>query len=228
MPHSATWQQAVTFVENNAKGNQTPQWNDDIVCFHHFAGGDASHAMSSTLSIPLSLSPYTQVPGRPFTDSKTNITMTVPGKDTFMLMQSDPYEDLVTLAAELGADGVDLDYEEFWHADYFKFGQEQGPWWLPQTVYKYTAIAKTLMLHIQKISPKMGLSTASSAVGGWSSNWWGGNLKGLWFFANLWYPSVIDFMSKGANAGGINVMTYDLSDNPQFHECPVVRASAAE
>ena len=35
-----------------------------------------------------------------------------------------------------------------------------------------------------------------------------------------WYPDALDFMSKGRNAGGINVMTYDLSDNPEFHECP--------
>ena len=34
------------------------------------------------------------------------------------------------------------------------------------------------------------------------------------------YPDTITFMSVGPNAGGINVMTYDLSDNPQFHECP--------
>ena len=35
-----------------------------------------------------------------------------------------------------------------------------------------------------------------------------------------WYPDALNFMSKGRNAGGINVMTYDLSDNPEFHECP--------
>lgn len=34
------------------------------------------------------------------------------------------------------------------------------------------------------------------------------------------YPDVIDFISKGPNAGGVNVMSYDLSDNPEFHECP--------
>lgn len=33
-------------------------------------------------------------------------------------------------------------------------------------------------------------------------------------------PDIISFMSTGANAGGINVMTYDLSSNEQFHECP--------
>ncbi|KAG0003443.1 hypothetical protein BGZ65_001700 [Modicella reniformis] len=27
-------------------------------------------------------------------------------------------------------------------------------------------------------------------------------------------------MSKGTNAGGVNVMTYDLSNNQQYHECP--------
>ena len=37
-----------------------------------------------------------------------------------------------------------------------------------------------------------------------------GNLKGLILFVNQWYPSVVQFMTSGANAGGINVMTYDL------------------
>lgn len=92
-------------------------------------------------------------------------------------------------------------------------------------MYKYSAIIKTMMLHIQAKAPHMRLSTAASAVGGASTSWWGGNLKGVWYFANLWYPSIIDFLSKGANAGGINVMTYDLSDNPEFHECPEVRTA---
>merc|ERR1712150_20999 len=30
----------------------------------------------------------------------------------------------------------------------------------------------------------------------------------------------MQMMATGGNAGGINVMTYDLSDNQQFHECP--------
>ena len=28
------------------------------------------------------------------------------------------------------------------------------------------------------------LSTAAGAVGAWSGNWWGGNLKGLWYDTN--------------------------------------------
>ena len=42
------------------------------------------------------------------------------------------------------------------------------------------------------------------------------------YYLNEWYPSIVQYMTSGANAGGINVMTYDLSDNPQFHECPEV------
>jgi hypothetical protein len=188
VPHSSVWQQAVTYVEQGAKGNQTPEWHPDIV------------------------------PGEQWTDPKTNIQVTVPGTNDFVKQNRDPYGDFVQLATDLGAAGIDLDYEEFWHADYFKFGS--GPWWLPQTVYKYAAISKTLMLHIESINPSLKLSTAASAVGAWSTNWWGGNLKGVWFWVKQWYPEVIDFFSKGKNAGGINVMTYDLSDNEAFHECP--------
>lgn len=190
VPHSDTWQKAAKYVEAGAKGNSTPKWDSNIV------------------------------PGRDWTDPKTNLTIRVPGSDLFVQQQSDPYGDIVDLAVDLDADGIDADYEEFWHADYFKYGNEQGPWWLPQTVYKYSAIIKTFILHIQDKAPHMRLSTAASAVGGASTAWWGGNLKGVWYFANLWYPEIINFMSKGANAGGINVMTYDLSDNPEFHECP--------
>jgi hypothetical protein len=157
-------------------------------------------------------------------------------------------------------------------ADYFKLGAAGGPWTLPQTVYKWTAIAYDIMINIQNIAPTLKFSAATGAVGAWSGNWWGGNLKvrdvcvhvcprtrvfymwltmprlcvcallvehctpvevsalswyalrlrrwaracvqGLWYFSNLWYPSVTSFMTSGANAGGFNVMTYDLSDNP--------------
>eukprot|EP01106_Pelomyxa_sp_JSP_P000158 TRINITY_DN1021_c0_g1_i4.p2 TRINITY_DN1021_c0_g1~~TRINITY_DN1021_c0_g1_i4.p2 ORF type:complete len:421 (+),score=166.31 TRINITY_DN1021_c0_g1_i4:102-1364(+) len=110
---------------------------------------------------------YEMVPGRPWTDTKTGITVTAPGTDAFYTAKRDPYADLVYLAADLGVSGIDIDYEEMWHADYYKLGS--GPYTLYQTVYKYAAIA---------------------------------------------------FMATGANAGGINVMTYDLSDNEQYYECP--------
>lgn len=188
VPGSDAWTQATKFVESGAKGNETPAWH------------------------------YDMVPGRPWTDTKTGIKVVVPGKYDFVRLQRDPYQDFVYLAKDLGVDGVDLDYEEFWHADYFKFGN--GPWWLPQTVYKYAAISKTFMIHINNIKPDLKLSTAASAVGAWSSSWWGGNLKTVMYYLNEWYPSIVQYMTSGANAGGINVMTYDLSDNPQFHECP--------
>eukprot|EP01003_Olkasia_polycarbonata_P005571 NODE_533_length_827_cov_298.240360_g472_i0.p1 GENE.NODE_533_length_827_cov_298.240360_g472_i0~~NODE_533_length_827_cov_298.240360_g472_i0.p1 ORF type:complete len:200 (+),score=62.95 NODE_533_length_827_cov_298.240360_g472_i0:46-600(+) len=64
------------------------------------------------------------------------------------------------------------------------------------------------------------LSTAAGAVGAWDGHWWGGNMKGVWLNVFKWYPDIIKFMSVGPNAGGVNVMTYDLSDNEQYHECP--------
>jgi len=161
---------------------------------------------------------YNMVPGSPWTDTKTGITVTVPGSGLYSQKKRDPYQDFVYLAKDLGVSGIDLDYEEMWHADYYKTGT--GPYELTQTVYKYAAIAQDLIINIKAIQPNLKLSTAAGAAGAWSGNWWGGNLKGVWLFTKQWFPDIISFMSTGANAGGINVMTYDLSDNEQYYECP--------
>ncbi|ORY38391.1 hypothetical protein BCR33DRAFT_854053 [Rhizoclosmatium globosum] len=158
------------------------------------------------------------VGGASFTDG--SVTTTVPGSDLWSRVRRDPYQDLVYLAKDLNLDGIDLDYEEFWHADTFRSGTGLGPFRLDQTVYKYSAIAYDLILNIKATYPTCKLSVAASAAGAWNGPWWGGNLKGLWYFSNLWYPSITDFMMTGPNAGGINAMTYDLSKNPTFHECP--------
>lgn len=155
------------------------------------------------------------VPGKMWTDKKTGQALLVPGMSGFVKQQRDPYADLVQMASELGAAGVDIDYEEFWMADYTKTGN--GPWQLDQIVYKYTAIMKDVMINIATIAPKMKISTAASAVGAWGGNWWGGNLKGVWLQVNQKYPSVIKALT---DSQGLNVMTYDLSSNPTFHECP--------
>jgi len=157
-------------------------------------------------------------PGSKWTDPKTGITTTVPGSNQFIQLKRDPYADMVYLCKDLGANGLDIDYEEFWHADYLKAGS--GPWTLDQTVYKYSAIMQDVIINIKAIYPKLKLSTAAGAVGAWSGNWWGGNMKGVWLETYQWYPSIINFMATGANAGGINVMTYDLSNNEQYYECP--------
>ncbi|ORY37042.1 hypothetical protein BCR33DRAFT_769964 [Rhizoclosmatium globosum] len=161
------------------------------------------------------------VGGAQYTDpiDKTTV-VTVPGNNYWKTQNRDPYQDLIYLAKDLGLDGVDLDYEEMWHADTFRAGSGLGPFTLDQTVYKYAAISYDLMNSIKSIYPSCKLSTAAGAAGAWSTNWWGGNLKGLWYYTNLWFPDVINFMATGANAGGINVMTYDLSDNNQYYECP--------
>jgi len=104
-----------------------------------------------------------------------------------------------------------------WHADYYKNGPAAGPWTSHQTVYKYTAIIKDVQLNIQAIQPSLLLATAASAAGGLSTSWWGGNLKNIWYNMHAWYPDAYNFL---ANGGGVNIMTYDLSDNEQYYECP--------
>ncbi len=157
------------------------------------------------------------VPGTTFTDPKTSITSTVPGHNLFQQLQRDPYQDIVFLADDLGATGIDLDYEEIWHADYHKTlangGTQNGPWNLYQTMYKYGAIAKDILSNIDAIKPSLKLSTAASAAGAWSGKWWGGNLKGVWLMLFNAYPELAKRIEVG-------VMTYDLSDDSAFHECP--------
>ncbi|KAI9232325.1 MAG: hypothetical protein BYD32DRAFT_491316 [Podila humilis] len=160
------------------------------------------------------------VPGRSWTDPITKITNLVPGNDYFIKQNRDPYQDLVYLGKDLGLAGIDIDYEEMWHADMYKDGPSTGPWTNHQTVYKYAAIMRDVQINIQAIAPTMKIATAASAAGGLSSNWWGGNLKNIWYLTYTWYPEVYNFMSQGANGGGVNVMTYDLSNNQEYHECP--------
>ncbi|KAF9583849.1 hypothetical protein BGW38_008341, partial [Lunasporangiospora selenospora] len=159
-------------------------------------------------------------PGSLWTDPKNNKVNLVPGSDLYIKQKRDPYQDLVYLAKDLGLVGVDIDYEEMWHADYYKVGPSTGPWTNHQTVYKYAAIMRDVQINIQAIKPSIKLGTAASAAGGLSSNWWGGNLKNIWYLFYKWYPDVYNYIAAGANSGGVNVMTYDLSNNQQYHECP--------
>ncbi|KAF9300265.1 hypothetical protein BGZ74_008082 [Mortierella antarctica] len=160
------------------------------------------------------------VPGRPWTDPKNNQKLILPGSDYYITANRDPYQDLVYLGKDLGLAGIDIDYEEMWHADMYKNGPATGPWTNHQTVYKYAAIMRDVQINIQAIAPNLMIATAASAAGGLSTPWWGGNLKNIWYYTNLWYPDVYKFMSQGANGGGVNVMTYDLSNNQQYSECP--------
>jgi len=79
-------------------GGKTPEWHPDVA------------------------------PGSTWTDTKTGESLKVPGSSKPNDMGRDPYVDFVSMAKDLGAAGVDLDYEEFWHADYFKSGTaDTGP-----------------------------------------------------------------------------------------------------
>jgi len=184
---SPTWQAAVAYVTAGATGGKAPVWDTNFVN------------------------------GRPWTDPATGVSTTLPGSDLYAKLQRDPYSDIVSLAKDLGASGIDVDYEEDWHADLHKDGPSGGPWTLPQTVYKYSAILKDIALNIAALQPELLLSTAAGAASGWSGNWWGGNLKGLILQAAQYYPDLINFT---ASTGGVNVMTYDLSDDESHYECP--------
>ncbi|KAG0337300.1 hypothetical protein BG004_007700 [Podila humilis] len=162
------------------------------------------------------------VPGRPWTDPKNNMKLILPGSDYYLTTQRDPYQDLVYLGKDLGLTGIDIDYEEMWHADMYKNGPAAGPWTNHQTIYKYTAIMRDVQINIQAIAPTMMVGTAASAAGGLKTNWWGGNLKNIWYYTYAWYPDTYNFIAQGANGGGVNVMTYDLSNNQQYSECPDV------
>ncbi|GJJ77620.1 hypothetical protein EMPS_09979 [Entomortierella parvispora] len=160
-------------------------------------------------------------PGLQWTDTNNSMVVTVPGDNYFSTVNRDPYQDLVYLAKDLGLAGVDIDYEEMWHADYFRNGPSEGPWTNYQTVYKYSAIMKDVLLNIAAIDPTLKLSTAAAAAGGDSSDWWGGNLKDIWYYVFKFYP---DLYNGIANSGGVNIMTYDLSDNESDYECPTPTA----
>ena len=66
------------------------------------------------------------VPGQQYTDSKTGISVLVPGSGAGLSAHRNPYQDFVYLAKDLAVDGVDLDYEEMWHADYYKTDAPSG------------------------------------------------------------------------------------------------------
>jgi len=194
---ASTWQAATAYVEKWAAGTPAPEWHPEVL------------------------------PGKPYTDKTSGLSSVVPGSGKFDELGRDPYRDLVSLAKELNCTGVDIDYEEFWHADTFKsVGQggsaSTGPWELHQTTYKLAAILKDVSDGIDATAPSMKLSTAAPAVGApavgaWGGKWWGGNLKGALLELNTRFPALL---AKLIASSGVNVMTYDLSDNPEFHECP--------
>ena len=187
---TASWDAATAEIEAGQaeqSGGVTPEWHPEVA------------------------------PGATWTDANTGASVRVPGLSAWSEQGRDPYVDFVTLCAELDVSGVDLDYEEMWHADLFKLGESTGPWTSPHTTYKYAAIVSDLVSAIAASDkPSMKLSTAAAAVGAWGTDWWGGNLKGVWYYMNLWFPTLFSQLTTG----GINVMTYDLSSNMQYYECP--------
>ena len=120
------------------------------------------------------------------------------------------YDSFVEFAAKVEADGIDLDYEETWHADTFKVGNAgpalhtslgaggaggpwkwktaKGPYMFSQTKGKFARIVAVLKKAIDrhgKGKGKLKLSMPGPAVGFndtryGNTSWYGGNLKGLY------------------------------------------------
>jgi hypothetical protein len=147
--YSPTWQAAIAYVQAGAASQPVqPAWDANFIS------------------------------GQQWTDPNTGDSVLLPGSGLYNALKRDPYADLVSLAKDLGAAGVDVDYEEMWHADFHKQGPAGGPWTMPQTVYKYSAIMKDVQLNIAAQAPGMLMSSPVGAASGWAGNWWGGNLKG--------------------------------------------------
>ncbi|KAJ3238857.1 hypothetical protein HDU81_007057 [Chytriomyces hyalinus] len=197
--NSATWKQAQDYVTKNSKMPEAPVWHPELVG------------------------------GAKYTTEKNGV-VTVPGSNVWAQKGRDPYQDLVYVAKDLGLDGVDIDYEEFWHADMFKTDTSAqkncgNGCTLYQTVYKFSAIMENMRINIKNIYPSLKLSTAASAAGAWAGTWWGGNHKGLTLNMVPSYPDLVAFVGTGANAGGWNIMTYDLSNSTV--NCPPAPATCS-
>jgi len=174
--------------------------------------------------------------GYPSSGLPLGLTPAIAGSDTGGYNH---YQSLVHLANDLGVNGIDVDYEEFWHADWYRLDysgnhdrnpKSKGPWVLPYTVAKYAWILYSVENNIKLINSDLLISVAAPAVGAipignpntahnWQI-WWGGNLKGL--IAQMIKPlnkknwtQIAKTPISGKDiieklTGGIGVMTYDL------------------
>jgi len=164
---SETWQLAVEYVEERADPNNFPVWNAGACVSVRRCARLAANRTHATLRARVRRPSWDAdiIPNHTFVDTKNNNrTIMVPGTDLYFRLDRDPYADMVSLAVDLGADGVDLDYEEFWHADYFRQGPR--PYDLQQTTYKFAAIVQDVMLNIaQSSNPGLMLAHAAGATG---------------------------------------------------------------
>jgi len=116
------------------------------------------------------------------------------------------------MSHDLGLNAVDVDYEEIWYSD--AYGTGNGPYDNSQVIYKFGGIIYDFVDAIAAIHPGMELSTAVTCQGADDGNWWGGNMKGQVVKTFDMFPDLKNAFTS------MEVMTYDVSSNPQFHECP--------
>jgi hypothetical protein len=127
----------------------------------------------------------------------------------------DPYTSFVTFAKNLGASGIDFDYEEFWHADTYNTDAPPTPGgynYGTETINKIKAILEMFSKELNATTG-LKLSTPAGAVNNMTEGpWWGGNLKGI--NNEVKNPGFTTYFTNGQTGGGMNVMSYDLSGDP--------------
>jgi hypothetical protein len=160
--------------------------------------------------------------GAPF-PAGTTATFTNPEKLYQVDQQKQYINNWVKLASYLGADGVDLDYAETWYADATRIGagNPQGSYLLSTAAEKFGAILTQLKLAAKQQDLRVSItapapSTATIVSVKSYKQWWGGNLKGLYYCTV--YKCVANKRSRLNNLyqdvfkdlDHIGIMTYDL------------------
>ena len=138
----------------------------------------------------------------------------------------------------LGATGIDVDYEEFWHVDTYRkkgipnidFDMDGvsgdaglGPINIDETAMKFSDIINVFSDKIKKMNqnPILRLSTPGGATSCTKTPMWGGNLRSLFINRLIKKSNILNAFS-----GGINIMSYDLSADAGT-ECEVKDGSGS-
>jgi hypothetical protein len=100
-------------------------------------------------------------PNTTVTDPKTGRSVPIPGNNKYIQLKTNPYQDFVQLATDLGCTGIDLDYEEIWYSD--AYGTGNGPYENSQVMYKFGGIIYDIDAARQKINSGLKLSMAVTA-----------------------------------------------------------------
>lgn len=138
----------------------------------------------------------------------------------------------------IGADGVDLDYEETYFADFSSIPSpytQTGSLSMKYTAQKFASIlynlehyASAAGLKVSIAAVPVGVTNIDAPNGSLGQQLWGGNLKGLYYQTSNPndVPTPAGIEDSGADLLGkldfIGVMTYDLDTTTTSSYCPIL------